>query len=164
MLCFSFFGISLTLIMHPFFRSRMMSALKTMSFAVTSAQEFHKTLFKMHLTYVNGKAMGGWIKYGRDIMWPNGIFFQSGPDLTEAEKKKQEIEAREILLLALPDQLKTLLGQELAQDGLNLFHEMLQNRIVLKSMAYMIMDEVWLDFFPELSDVLTGTAALESED
>ena len=146
-----------------FFRSRMLSAIKTMSFAVTSAQEFNKMLFKMHLTHVNGKAMGGWIKFVRDIVWPNGVFFESGPDLTECERRLQEEEARDILVKAFPDQLRTVLGQEIARDGLYVFHEMLQNRVVLKSMAYMIMDEVWLEIFPELSDVLTGTAVLESE-
>lgn len=147
-----------------FFRSRMFSALKTMSFAVTSAQEFKKTLYDMHVAHINGEALAGWIKYGLDMFWPNGIFYESAPELSEEEKKDLELKSKEKLPQAFPDQLRTVLGQEIAQDGLDILHEMLQNRVVLKSMAYMMMDLVWLEVFPELSDILSGSAVLDIDD
>lgn len=39
--------------------------------------------------------------------------------------------------------------------------EMLQNKMVVKSLGYMIVDTVWLSIFPDFSDFLTGTAAIE---
>jgi len=144
-----------------FFRSRIVSALKTMSFAVTSAQEFHKMLFQMHLQYVSCEAMAGWIKFGRDIIWPEGAFFEPSPDITKEEQEAQAAEALKLLMAAFPEQMRTLLGQEIARDGLVVFHEMLQNRVVLRSMSYMLMDEVWLSIFPDLRDCVTGADALE---
>ena len=57
-----------------FFRNRILSALKTMSFAVTSSTEFHKLLFRMHLQQASAEAWAGWISFGREISWPDGIF------------------------------------------------------------------------------------------
>ena len=61
-----------------------------------------------------------------------------------------------------PDQLRTVLGKH-TDDGLELLHEMLQNRLVLKSMAYMIMEEIWVELFPELGDFVSGTECLEKQ-
>ena len=36
-----------------------------------------------------------------------------------------------------PEQITAILGQELTEDGLDMVHEMLQNRIVVKSLFYM---------------------------
>mmetsp|Transcript_38805 Transcript_38805/g.57003 ORF Transcript_38805/g.57003 Transcript_38805/m.57003 type:complete len:341 (+) Transcript_38805:386-1408(+) len=147
-----------------FFRSRMFSALKTMSLAVTSAQDFNKMMYEMHLTHINGKALSYWITYMQDTMWPGGVYGTSAPALTSAEKKELEQKSKALLPQAFPDQIRKVLGQELTEDGLNVFHEMLQNRIVLKSMVYMIMDMVWLEIFPEMSDILSGAEALETEE
>ena len=42
-----------------------------------------------------------------------------------------------------------------------MLHEMLQNRLVLRSMAYMLFDLMWEEIFPELQDVLTGGSVLD---
>ena len=146
-----------------FFRSRIVSALKTMSFAVTSAHEFHKMLFHMHLQHSSSEALVVWIRLAREIIWPDGVFFTPRPELTDKEKKIQEEEAKEMLIKVFPEQMRSLLGQEIANDGLAVFHEMLQNRVVLRSIAYMLMDEVWVSVFPELRDFVTCARVLESE-
>eukprot|EP00978_Attheya_sp_CCMP212_P009549 scaffold22590_cov46-Attheya_sp.AAC.4 len=144
------------------FRSTMFSTLRTMSYAVTGNHEFNKTLFEMHSTYLTGEAMGGWIKYLLDICWPGGVFFTSAPPLTKAEQETLSQETKDKLYQSFPDQLRTVLGQEIADDGIDVLHEMLQNRLVLKSMAYMMLDEVWLELFPELNDgFLTGASGLD---
>ena len=40
-------------------------------------------------------------------------------------------------------------------------HEMLQNRMVVKSMFYMLLDLVWEEIFPEMKDILTCGEALD---
>ena len=104
-----------------------------------------------------------WIRLAREIIWPDGVFFTPRPELTDKEKKIQEEEAKEMLIKVFPEQMRSLLGQEIANDGLAVFHEMLQNRVVLRSIAYMLMDEVWVSVFPELRDFVTCARVLESE-
>ena len=62
----------------------------------------------------------------------------------------------------LPLQLKAVLGRH-SDEGLDLLHEMLQNRLVLKSIAYMLLDLVWAQIFPELAEFTTGAESLERE-
>ena len=145
-----------------FFRSRVISVLKTMSVAVATAQDFQTMLSQMHLTYMNGEWISGWIYYLVDMFWPNGIFYTKAPDFTEEEQLDLKRNSKKILEKMLPDQLKTVLGKH-TEEGLDILHEMLQNRVVLKSMAYMIMDLVWAEIFPELGDFVTGAESLEKE-
>jgi len=145
-----------------FFRSRILSALKTMSFAVTSAQEFHKLLFQMHLQQASATAMAGWILFVREILWPDGVFFDPAPDQDPDELKAQMEESKMLLLEMVPEQMRAILSEDIAEDGIGTFHEMLQNRIVLRSISYMLMDEIWGAIFPALNDVVTGCSAVES--
>jgi hypothetical protein len=145
-----------------FFRSRVISVLKTMSVAVASAQDFQTMLSQMHVTYMNGEWISGWIEYLVEMFWPNGIFYTKGPDLTEEEKLDLKRNSKKILEKMFPDQLKTVLGKH-TEEGLEMLHEMLQNRVVLKSMAYMIMDVVWVEIFPELGDFVTAAESIEKE-
>jgi hypothetical protein len=96
------------------------------------------------------------------MFWPNGIFYTKGPDLTEEEKLDLKRNSKKILEKMFPDQLKTVLGKH-TEEGLEMLHEMLQNRVVLKSMAYMIMDVVWVEIFPELGDFVTAAESIEKE-
>eukprot|EP00592_Proboscia_alata_P017682 CAMPEP_0194399170 /NCGR_PEP_ID=MMETSP0174-20130528/126511_1 /TAXON_ID=216777 /ORGANISM="Proboscia alata, Strain PI-D3" /LENGTH=101 /DNA_ID=CAMNT_0039195549 /DNA_START=1542 /DNA_END=1847 /DNA_ORIENTATION=+ len=99
----------------------------------------------------------------REILWPGGVFFTSGPPLTVVQKSSLKDQARKMLPQAFPDQLRMVLGQEFTEEGLDMLHEMLQNRIVVKSLGYMIIDMIWLEIFPELSDTLSGAKALDSD-
>ena len=119
-------------------------------------------LSQMHLNYMNGEWISGWIYYLVDMFWPNGVFYTKGPDLTEEEQLELKLNSKKILEKMFPDQLKTVLGKH-TDEGLDMLHEMLQNRVVLKSMAYMIMDLVWAEIFPELGDFVTGAEILEKE-
>ena len=146
-----------------FFRSRVISVLKTMSVAVTSVQDFHQLLFQSHMDYINGEYISGWIFYLVDMFWPNGIFYIKDPPLTEEEQFDLKQNSKKMLQKVFPDQLKTVLGKH-TDEGLDMLHEMLQNRLVLKSMGYMIMDLLWVELFPELNDdFFTGAECLEKE-
>jgi len=143
-----------------FFRSRVIAAIKTMTLAIATVQDFQLMLFETHVEYMNGDWISGWILFVVDMFWPNGVFYTKGPDLTEQEKSDLKTNCKKILETSLPDQLKTVLGKH-TEEGLDILHEMLQNRLVLKSMAYMLLDVVWGEIFPELSDFVTGSECLD---
>jgi hypothetical protein len=42
-------------------------------------------------------------------------------------------------------------------------HEMLQNRLMVKSIFYILMDLLWLEVFPEIGDVADGNRSLDVE-
>jgi len=144
-----------------FFRSRIISVLKTMSVAVTSVQDLHFLLVKSHIDYMNGEYISGWIVYLVDMFWPNGVFYTKGPPLTNEEQFDLKQKSKKMIQKMFPDQLRTVLGKH-TDEGLDMLHEMLQNRLVLKSIGYMIVDLVWAELFPELSGdhFFTGAESL----
>ena len=146
-----------------FFRNRMFAALKTMSFAVATPGEFRKMLYEAHIAHVNAEALAGWIKFTTDMLFPDGVFCEFSGPTPDEELRRLEVQAKESLPKVFPDQLRSVLGPEIVQGGLDMLHEMLQNRVVLKSMAYMLFDLLWLEVFPEFHDILTGAAALETD-
>jgi len=143
-----------------FFRGRMLSALKTMSFAVTTPGEFRKTLYKTHVEQISPEALASWISFGTETLWPDGVFFESKPPLTPEQQRAASDKARKLLHENFPEQLRTVLGGELTSDGIDVLHEMLQHRLVVKSMFYMLFDLLWEEVFPEMKDILSGGDAL----
>lgn len=144
-----------------FARNRLLAALKTASFAVTTPADFRKMLYKLHTEHLNAQAVAGWIDFLCNTLWPNGVFFESKPLPSQEELQAQVEVTKELLHRSFPDQVRTILGQDLTRDGMDIFHEMLQNRMVVKSMAYMLFDLLWLDVFPEIGDVLSCGSALD---
>lgn len=142
-----------------FFRSRVISVLRTMSVAVTSVQYFNDLLFQIHLKYMNGEWVSGWILYFVNMFWPNDVFYKKELLVSEEESTNLKRDSKKMIEKIFPDQLRTVLGKH-TDDGLDMLHEMLQNRMVLKSMAYMILDLVWVELFPELNDFVTGAECL----
>ncbi len=144
-----------------FFRNRMVAALKTMSFAFTSSHGFQKTILNFYLKYMTGKSIAYYVKYIRELIWPEGVIFTSSPPLTLKEQEELRAKSEKLLHQVFPDQLSTVLGQDNTDNGIVILHEMLQNRVVLKSMCYMMMDALWLEVFPEIGDVLTCSSVLD---
>lgn len=147
-----------------FFRSQMLSALETASFvAITKASDFRNMLYNLHVKHLNPDAVANWIKVALDILWPDGVWLTPAPLLTEEEEAVLREKSRKHLHDGFPEQIRSILGQELTKDGLDVFHEMLQNRIVIKSLFYMLFDLVWIEVFPELRDALTCASVLIEE-
>ncbi len=144
-----------------FFRNRMVAALKTISFTMTSGQGFKKTLLNFHMNYMTGESIASYINFLREKIWPGGVIFTSAPELSIKEKEALMEKSSGLLHQAFPDQLSAILGQENTDIGLDILHEMLQNRVVLKSMSYMMMDALWLELFPEIGDILTCSNSLD---
>ncbi|KAL3808580.1 hypothetical protein ACHAXA_004035 [Cyclostephanos tholiformis] len=142
-----------------FFRSRVISVVRTMSVAVTSEQYFNRLLFQIHVKYMNGEWVSGWILYFVNLFWPNDVFYKKAPLVSDDESTKLKCESKKMIKKCFPDQLRTVLGKH-TDNGLDMLHEMLQNRMVLKSMAYMMLDLVLAEVFPELNDFVTCAESL----
>lgn len=144
-----------------FIRNRMLSAIKTVSFAVTTNSEFQRMLYKLHLEQISASAIGGWINFAICLLWPDGVFFESSPPTPIEQLQADSKRARDVLHKSFPEQLRSILGQDLTSDGLDIFHEMLQNRLVMKSLFYILFDMLWLEVFPEIGDILECGASLD---
>ena len=145
-----------------FFRSRVISVLRTMSVAVAGAQYFNLLLYQNHVKYMNGEWVSGWILYLVNMFWPNGVFYKRGPPVSQDESLRLKVDSKKMIEKNFPDQLRTVLGKH-TEKGLDMLHEMLQNRLVLKSMAYMLVDLMLVELFPELNDFVTGAECLEKD-
>ena len=142
-----------------FARNRMLSGLKTVSFAVASASEFRRLLYNLHLEHLSAKSVSALIDMVHGILWPDGLFMKANPPLTPEQLEEQATKTRAALHDVFPDAVRTILGQDLTNDGLSILFEMLQNRMVIRSLSYILFDMVWLEIFPEIGDVLQGCAA-----
>lgn len=147
-----------------FFRSQMLAALETASFmAVTKASDWRRMLYDLHIKHLNPAAVGKWIKIVLDILWPDGVWLIPKPPYSKEEEENLRKTSREKLHDGFPEQIRSILGQELTRDGLDVLHEMLQNRVVVKSLFYMLFDILWIEIFPELRDALPCASALDIE-
>ncbi|KAL3808582.1 LOW QUALITY PROTEIN: hypothetical protein ACHAXA_004037 [Cyclostephanos tholiformis] len=140
-----------------FFHSWVISVVHTMSVAVTNEQYFNRLLFQIHVKYMNGEWVSGWILYFVNLFWPNDVFYKKAPLVSDDESTK--LKFKKMIKKCFPDQLRTVLGKH-TDNGLDMLHEMLQNRMVLKSMAYMMLDLVLAEVFPELNDFVTCAESL----
>jgi hypothetical protein len=145
-----------------FMRSQMLSVLETASFvAVAKQSNFRRVLHDLHVQHLNGEAIGGWIAKVLDILWPDGVWGKSAPPFTPEEEKSLEEKARVKLHEGFPEQFRAFLGKDLVSGGLDMIHEMLQNKIILKSLFYMLFDLLWIEIFPELRDTLPCASSLD---
>jgi hypothetical protein len=145
-----------------FVRSQMLSALETASFvAIAKQSDFRRVLHNLHAQHLNGDALGGWIQTLLNVLWPDGVWMKPAPLLTEEQETVLRENSRRKLHEGFPDKFRKILGKELTKDGLDMIHDMLQNRLVVKSMFYMLFDLVWIELLPELGDMLPGAEALD---
>lgn len=145
-----------------FFRSRLLSALETASFvAMTKGSEFRKLLYRVHLQHLSPEAIAALIEKVLDMLWPNGCWLVPRPAFTQEEENALKEGSRQLLHERFPEQIRAILGKDLTRDGLDMLHEMLQNRLVMKSLFYMLFDLLWIEVFPELRDALPCASALD---
>ncbi len=145
-----------------FMRSQMLSVLETASFVAMAKQSnFRRLLHDLHAQNLNGEAVGRWIAKVLDLLWPDGVWGKSAPPFTPEEEKTLEEKSRVKLHEGFPEQFRSLLGKELVSNGLDMIHEMLQNKIILKSLFYMLFDLLWIEVFPELRDTLPCASSLD---
>lgn len=154
-LSFSFENASLV-------RTQMLSALETASFlALAKQSDFRRVLHDLHANHLSGEAIGGLIEKILNILWPDGVFMKAAPILTPEEERILQAQAKAKLHERFPEQVRKLLGKEMTEEGLDMIHEMLQNKVIVKSLFYMLLDLLWIEVFPELRDTLPCASALE---
>ena len=154
-LSFSFENASLV-------RTQMLSALETASFlALAKQSDFRRVLHDLHANHLSGDAIGGLIEKILNILWPDGVFMKAAPLLTPEEERILRDKAKMKLHERFPDQVRKLLGKEMTKEGLDMIHEMLQNKVIVKSLFYMLLDLLWIEVFPELRDTLPCASALD---
>jgi hypothetical protein len=145
-----------------FVRSQILAALETASFvAIAKQSDFRRLLYNIHSQKLNGDALGGWIRMLLDILWPDGVWMKARPSLTKEEEESLRSKSLVKLHAGFPNRFRKILGKELTKEGLDMIHEMLQNRLVVKSMFYMLFDLVWIEILPELRDSLPCASALD---
>lgn len=121
--------------------------------------EFRKLLYKTHIEQLNPDAVGNLIEKVLDILWPDGCWLIPREPLTEEEEEDLREGSKKQLHAIFPEQIRVILGRELTKDGLDIVHEMLQNRLVVKSLFYELFDLVWIEVFPELRDAIGSSPA-----
>ena len=140
----------------------MLSALETASFlALAKQSDFRRVLHDLHANHLSGDAIGGLIEKILNILWPDGVFMKAAPLLTPEEERILRDKAKMKLHERFPDQVRKLLGKEMTKEGLDMIHEMLQNKVIVKSLFYMLLDLLWIEVFPELRDTLPCASALD---
>ncbi|KAL3920500.1 MAG: hypothetical protein SGILL_003233, partial [Bacillariaceae sp.] len=145
-----------------FVRSQMLAALETASFvAIAKQSDFRRALYTVHSQKLNGDALGGYVRMLLDLLWPDGVWMKPRPLLTKEEEDNLRTESLAKLHSEFPDRFRKILGKELTKEGLDMIHEMLQNKLVVKSMFYMLFDLIWIEILPELRDSLPCASALD---
>ena len=100
-----------------FVRSQMLSALETASFvAIAKQSDFRRVLYDLHSKQLNGDAIGGWIRSVLDLLWPDGVWGETKPLLSEEEEAALREDSRRKLHESLPDKFRKILGQELTKE------------------------------------------------
>lgn len=121
-----------------FFRSQLLAALETASFvAMAKTSTFRSLMHDLHTKHLNPEGLARLIRLLVDIIWPDGVFMTARVPLTMEEEQDMKKMAQVKLLEIFPEQISAVLGDDLTKDGLDMVHEMLQNRVVVKSLFYM---------------------------
>ncbi|GMH57490.1 hypothetical protein TrST_g3950 [Triparma strigata] len=144
-----------------FLRGRMISVIRGLVNFMTSGSSFHKTLLKLHNQYLTGETISTGVKWVRELLWPKGEFKEAAPPYTLQEKVELEAAVANGLPALIPDTLTSVVGDELAEEGAKTLHEMIQNPLVLRSMAYQLLDLLLLEAYPDLNIDLDALHSVE---
>jgi len=144
-----------------FLRGRMISVIRGIVNFLTGGSTLHKTLYNLHSAYVTGSNVSGGVKWLRELLWPLGEFAEAAPELTELEKDALADKVFKTLLRLVPESLTSVVGEDLAGEGVHLLFDLLQNETILKSISYQLVDAIVLELYPELQIDLDGLHAVE---
>jgi hypothetical protein len=144
-----------------FLRGRMISVIRGVVNFMTGGSTLHKTLYNLHLKHVTGNNIGGGVKWLRELLWPEGEWGEAAPELTSLEKEELAKKVFESLPKYVPEALSSVVGVDLAGEGINLVFDLLQNETILKSISYQLIDAIILELYPELQIDLDGLHAVE---
>ena len=141
-----------------YFRSSVVKAVWRMAFVITgtTSAQFTRNLTKWHTQFVTTDNVCSFINAITSSLWPEGIWYTPGPSLNADQQRQLEDDSREKLKQFLPDQvrqIKSVLGDDF-DKGIDTLHEIIQNKVVLKTLTYTLLDLLLLELFPEIEDEL----------
>ena len=144
-----------------FLRGRLISVIRGLVTFMTSGSSFHKTLVRLHKRFMTGENFAEVFKRLREILWPGGEFLEQAEPPTLEEKVTLALELENQLREVVPDVLVNVVGQELAEQGLQTLYDIIQNDLVLKSISYQLVDFMLLELYPELNVELDCLHSIE---
>ncbi|CAO3622892.1 unnamed protein product [Cunninghamella echinulata] len=97
-----------------------------------------------------------YLRLGRELLWPNGVFMQRGKPVTPLQREQMRIRAERLLVIALPQPLThTLFGTDDMNQLQSHLHDTLaplNNKYINKHLMYLLIDLIISKIFPELVD------------
>ena len=144
-----------------FLRGRLISVIRGAAIFMTSGGSFHKTLLKMHDQYLTAKNVAGGVAWIRELLWPGGEWGEAGEELDLEQKVSLATEVHKQLHGAIPEQVISIVGADLGREGADVLFEVMQNDIVLRSIAYQLLDLILLEAYPELKVDLDALHSVE---
>ena len=86
---------------------------------------------------------------------------EPAPYLTLEEKVELAKRVHSKLHDAVPETLSSVVGGALAEEGVDILYEVVQNDIVLRSISYQLLDLILLEAFPDLKVELDALHSVE---
>ena len=151
----------LSLDQATFLRGRLISVIRGVVSFVTSGNSFHKTLIRLHNEHLTGDTCAAAIKWLRELLWPNGEWMTPAPPYTLRERVELAAKVEANLNDLLPETFVSVVGDELASNAAQTLFEMIQNPVILRSIAYQLLDLIFLEIYPDLNIDLDALHSVE---
>ncbi|KHJ85492.1 PX domain protein [Oesophagostomum dentatum] len=84
----------------------------------------------------------------RDSVWPDGQLAGDAMPRSPELKARARILAKSLMLSALPDELRLILGAETTYTGINTISSALQNKQLNRRLLYVLLERLLLTIFP----------------
>ncbi|CAO3645073.1 unnamed protein product [Cunninghamella blakesleeana] len=115
-----------------------------------------KFLEQMILHVLSEPFLVFYLRLGRELLWPNGVFMQRGKPVTPLQREQMRIRAERLLAIALPQPItRTLFGTDDMNQLQSHLHDTLaplNNKYINKHLMYLLVDLIIAKVFPELVD------------
>lgn len=84
----------------------------------------------------------------RDSVWPDGQLAGDSAPRSVESRARARILAKSLMLSALPDELRLILGAETTYTGINTISSALQNKQLNRRLLYVLLERLLITIFP----------------
>ncbi|PIO66587.1 sorting nexin [Teladorsagia circumcincta] len=84
----------------------------------------------------------------RDSVWPDGQLAGESPPRSIESRARARILAKSLMLSALPDELRLILGADTTYTGINTISNALQNKQLNRRLLYVLLERLLITIFP----------------
>ncbi|CAI4223878.1 unnamed protein product [Auanema sp. JU1783] len=85
----------------------------------------------------------------REILWPDGHSAPPSAPICPSFACRSKVLAKSLMLSALPDELRIILGADTTYQGINTITEALQNKDLNRRLLYVIFERLLIAIFPD---------------